>query len=38
MEIASKTKNEKIYFNFALIHQQLLNDNQTFSLYMQKVS
>ena len=37
MDEASKHKNEKIFYNFAIIHQQLLNDNQTYYLHIQKM-
>eukprot|EP00347_Sterkiella_histriomuscorum_P019049 403343159 len=37
MDDASKHKNEKIYYNFAIIHLQLLNDSQNYNLYMSKM-
>ncbi|CDW71672.1 UNKNOWN [Stylonychia lemnae] len=37
MDEASKHKNEKIYHSFAIIHQQLLNDSQSYYLYLSKM-
>lgn len=37
LESAVKQKDHKIYFNFAIIQKQLLNDNQSHDLYLTKM-